>query len=121
MGIPVEDEKISILLYADDIALVTENERGMHAVLDVLNKWCEKWRLNVNSAKSSVMHFRKGRIPRTSLTFKIGNEQLQIVEQYKYLGVNLSEKLKYTAAADAFAKAGGRALGAAISKVHSYK
>lgn len=67
------------------------------------------------------MHFRKGRTPRTSSTFNIGNEQLQIVEQYKYLGVIFSEKPKYTAAADAFAKAGGRAIGAAISKVHSYK
>ncbi|VDI35740.1 Hypothetical predicted protein, partial [Mytilus galloprovincialis] len=53
MGIPVENEIIRILLYADDIALVTENERDRQVVLDVLNKWCEKWRLNVNSAKSS--------------------------------------------------------------------
>ena len=44
MGIPVEYEKISILLYADDIALVTENERNMQVVPDILNKWCEKWR-----------------------------------------------------------------------------
>ena len=63
-GIPVNDDNICLLLYADDIVLLEENENDMQHVLDILWKWCEKWRINVNISKSNIMHFRRGQLPR---------------------------------------------------------
>mgnify|MGYP003686683855 CR=1 FL=1 len=86
-GIPVNDDNICLLLYAVDIVLLAENENDMQHVLDILWKWCEKWRINVNISKSNVMHFRRGQLPQSTFNFKIGNQPLLIVEQYRYLGV----------------------------------
>ena len=41
-GIPVFlESSISILLYADDIVLLSESEANMQIMLDYLGKWCE--------------------------------------------------------------------------------
>lgn len=71
VGIPIGDEKIGLLLYADDIAILSENELEMQRCLDILTDWCMRWRLNVNCAKSNIMHFRKRNIPRSKFNFRI--------------------------------------------------
>ena len=40
---------------------------------------------------------------------------------YRYLGVHLNEHMDSSIIAETLSKAGGRALGAVISKIHSYK
>ena len=75
----------------------------------------------MNISKSNVMHFRRGQLPQSTFNFKIGNQPLLIVEQYRYLGVIFHEKMKFREAAETLSKGGGRALGAAISKIHSFK
>lgn len=63
----------------------------------------------------------KGHQRRNKFPFRIGSEKLQIV-QYKYLGIIFHEKQSYFyVAAETLAKAGGRALGGMISKIHFYK
>ena len=37
LGVDVDGEKIGILLYADDLVLIFENEADLHAMLDILN------------------------------------------------------------------------------------
>lgn len=121
VGIPIGDEKIGLLLYADDIAILSENELEMQRCLDILTDWCMRWRLNVNCAKSNIMHFRKRNIPRSKFNFRIGNEELQYVHQYRYLDVIFYEKMDFNTTAEVLGKSGGRALGAMISKIHNYK
>ena len=120
-GIPVNVDNICSLLYADDIELLVENVNDMQHVLDILWKWCEKWRINVNISQSNVMHFRKGQLPQSTFNFKFGNQPLLIVEQYRYLGVIFHTKMKFREVAETLSKGGGRALGAAISKIHSFE
>ncbi len=43
VGVPIGDEQISILLYADDIVLLVENEDNLQKLLDFMRKWCERW------------------------------------------------------------------------------
>ena len=47
---------INILAYADDIVLLTSNETDMQFLLCIVEKWCLKWRLEVNLYKINVMH-----------------------------------------------------------------
>ena len=37
IGIPMENEKIPILMYADDIAILAENEKDMQVLLDFVH------------------------------------------------------------------------------------
>ena len=59
LGITVGDMKVSILLYADDIAILAENEENLQTMLNKLHEWCKKCQLMINNEKSQVVHFRK--------------------------------------------------------------
>ncbi len=92
LGIPTDEDLISILLYADDIALLAECETYLQQMLDRLHEWCSQWKLKVNVLKSQVMHFRRGSsVPRSLFKFMCGNNQLQIVDKYRYLGLIFTE------------------------------
>ena len=58
-GIPLYNEEIAILLYADDIVIFSTSPEGIQAKLDILESWCNNWRMNVNIGKTKVVHFRK--------------------------------------------------------------
>ena len=60
---------MSNLMYADDIALVSDSERNMQGILDIVNNWCHKWRLNINVYKTGIVHFQTKSKERTTLIF----------------------------------------------------
>ena len=117
----IDDLLLNILLYADDMVLLAESENDLQALLDILYQWCMKWRLNVNIAKTQVVHFRPSRKRCTSVVFRYGEESLLIAPCYKYLGVILDEHLNFNECVKTLATAGGRALGRIISKFRNLK
>ena len=121
IGIQAGDINLSILLYADDIVLMAENESDLQTMLDCVYQWCKQWRLVVNEDKTKIMHFRNDRSHRTEFVFKYGAKELEVVNYYKYLGVILDEFLKFEEAACTLARAGGRALGSIISKFRTFQ
>ena len=60
-GIKIDDVQVSILLYADDICLIAENEPSLQRMVDTVYTWCSKWQLLVNLEKSKLIHFRRER------------------------------------------------------------
>ena len=92
LGIDIGGEKLSILLYADDICLMTESEEKLQAMLDMLHIWCKNWQVLINTDKSKCMHFRKNRASQTNHLFKIGDNIMETVDRYKYLGVIFTTK-----------------------------
>ena len=120
-GVKIGSSIVSILLYADDIVLLAENEGDLQQMLEIVENWCKKWRLAVNHDKSKIMHFRNARIKRSDFEFKLDNNVLEYVQDYKYLGLLLNEHMKYNNAAEMLSKAAGRALGACISKFKMLK
>ena len=51
LGISVGDTKVSALLYADDIALVSLTEQDMQRLLDTLHDCSKRWRVLINTDK----------------------------------------------------------------------
>ncbi len=58
IGVKMGEISVCVLAYADDIVLCAENEHDLQRLLDILFKWCFKWRLSINTEKTKVMHFR---------------------------------------------------------------
>ena len=92
LEINVGDTNVSILLYADDIALISLTEQDTQRLLNTSHDWCQRWKVLINTEKSKVVHFRKGRRRRTEFVIKVGNSVLELTEKYKYLGVIFMEK-----------------------------
>ena len=116
-GIQLENgEQLCLLLYADDIALMAENEQDLQEMLNVLDEWCNNWDVLVNTKKSQVLHFRPQSKCVTEFDFKLGEVTMSKVNQYKYLGLVLDYKLDFNVTAQTVAKSASRALGLLISK-----
>ena len=64
-GVTYGDVNVSILLYADDIVLLSNCEEGLQSMLVMLGEWCSKWGLTINGNKSKVMHFRSQSVDKT--------------------------------------------------------
>ena len=80
----------NILLYADDIVLLTSNEEDMQFLLNLVEVWCSNWRLEVNLTKTNVMHVRGRGCRRSIFMFIFNKRPVEYCSQYRYLGVTLN-------------------------------
>ena len=119
LGIDIDGCRISILLYADDIVLLSQSEKDLQKMLDCVYNWSKKFKIRFNAKKSNIVHFRKLNEPRSTFKFHLDTIQLSIVNQYKYLGIILNEFLDYDVTAQVLSDAASRALGSIINKYKS--
>ena len=120
-GIKLDNINISILLYADDIVLISESEQNLQDMLDYMHRWCFKWKLKLNGDKSSVAHFRPKRQRRSEFSFHFGQNILNTVDKYKYLGILIDEHLTFEQCSKILSDSAGRALGGIINKFKSLR
>jgi len=81
---------VHMLLFADDIVLVSETMEGLQSKIDALSQYLEVNMLRVNLGKTKVIVFRKkGRLLKKDRFMWI-NESIEIVKEYTYLGVTFS-------------------------------
>ena len=86
-GIDVDMFKIFVLLYADDIVIFANTQKQLQNSLDLLLEYCNKWKLTINVSKTKVMVFRKGGVLPRNLVFYYNGVVLEIVKEFKYLGI----------------------------------
>ena len=82
---------INALMYADDLSLLSTSKDGLQSSLTSLHEYCHKWRLDINHKKSKVMVFPRG-TQKEKNKYTINNIPLDIVKDYKYLGITLNSK-----------------------------
>ena len=81
-----ENIDLSCLLWADDILMFSESEKGLQDKINKLDSYCKTNKLTVNTDKTQCMVFNKsGRLLR-NYKFKFRNTHLKCVREYKYLG-----------------------------------
>ena len=51
VGVDIDDEKICILLYADDIVLLADSDKNLQTLLNALNDWCGRNDMSINPSK----------------------------------------------------------------------
>ena len=95
--IKVGSTNISILLFADDIVLLSNTKDGLQHCLYTLNEYCYTWHLRVNDEKSNVIIFNS----RNNIlhdTFTFNNRKLKTVKSYSYLGITLNRNGSFRSA-----------------------
>lgn len=108
--------KIFLLLYADDTIIICENEQDLHKALNVFNEYCKEWKLTVNVKKTKVVIFSK-RKTMPNVNFKLNNILLEIVNEYKYLGIFMSRTGSFLKAKKHIASQATNAMYSLLSKV----
>ena len=80
-----ENNKLSCLLWADDLIFLSLSEVGLNNMLHKLSKYNEENGIELNVGKTKCMTFNKtGRLVRR--LFKYRDENIESVREYKYLG-----------------------------------
>ena len=83
--------KLFILLYADDTVILNESAEDLQAGLQTYEEYCNIWKLQVNTSKTKVIIFSKDNNSNYEFKFKYKDEILEIVSEFKYLGVLFSK------------------------------
>ena len=89
--------KIFCLLYADDTLVLAESATELQKALDGLHEYCNMWSLKVNIDKTKIVIFSRGKI-RKYRSFKFGDNTIDVVDDYVYLGTTFNYNGKFNKA-----------------------
>ena len=82
--VSIDDINLFMLLYADDAVLFAKSPQILQHMLDKLYEYSCVWDLKVNTEKTKIMIFEKGR--KTTADIFYNNTLLEVVDNFKYLG-----------------------------------
>ena len=83
-GLKIEDIYLAYLLFADDIVLFSEFAENLQAQIELFYKYCEIWNLIISIVKTKIVIYNQI-YAKHSVSFTLGENALEIVEQYTYL------------------------------------
>jgi len=88
-GVKVGGRKVYSLAYADDIVLLAEEEEEMRSMIERLEGYMERKKLELNVNKTKIMRFRKGggRVGKKEWRWK--GRKIEEVKEITYLGYRL--------------------------------
>ena len=90
IGITIKkDVKVGGLMFADDFVGFTNNAEDLQTLINVVQQFCNKWRLKSNIKKSAVMVFSK-QVDTGACTWKWGDKEIPRVASYCYLGIEFA-------------------------------
>lgn len=98
---------IMLLLYADDVVLMAHTLEDAHKLMSVLERFCLHSGLIVNESKTKVMLVKTLNDEKPCIIYN--NEQLETVDSFKYLGLEVPSNHKWKDCAMHRLEAGKRA------------
>jgi len=81
---------INCLLYADDLVIFSRSAKNFQIILNKLESFCENADLSVNLDKTKIMIFNNCVKSLNNYLFRYGDDELENVKSYKYLGLIMS-------------------------------
>ena len=85
--------QVLLLFYADDTAILADNEESLQHNLDEFLKFCKALRLSINYTKTNILIF--GVKNKECFHFQLDNNKIDIVDTFKYLGVAFSSSRSF--------------------------
>ena len=104
-----------LLLYADDTIIFAEKPKQLQEGLNRIKNYCDLWKLKLNANKCKVVIFSRGKV-RVHPDFVIGDEILEVVSDFMYLGLRLNYNNRMNVAQKDLFERGSRAMFALIKK-----
>ena len=88
-GVKVGDEKLGLLLYADDAVVMSESADELQDILDILSEYGTDFGVRFSAEKSKVMIVNRTEDER-GCTWRLGDREIEQTCEYKYLGMWMS-------------------------------
>ena len=115
-----EDNQVLILLFADDVALISDTIVGLQRQLHLLRVYCSECKLVVNIVKTNLIVFKKGGRLSQHETWYYDRNLLEVIKCFTYVGLTFTMQLLYQHMCLDLAKKGKRVLASFISSSYDY-
>ena len=89
-GVNLVYSKLRLLLFADDLVLLSESTQDLQLAVDLLSKYCATWDLNINLIKTKIIPFTSLRKSMNPIHISLNGVEIQVAKEYKYLGLLMS-------------------------------
>ena len=93
LGALIGNLNVCIIVYADDILLISSVDSHLQKLLDICSNYSQVWRIKFNSSKSNIIEF--GNQIFKNSKFYINNNPISKVDKIEYLGVAIDSKLDF--------------------------
>ena len=110
--------QLMILLFADDMILLSETVIGLQTQLNSLFSAASRLQLKVNMNKSNIVVFRKGGYLGARERWIYDGSMMRVVNSYKYLGICFSTRLRFYHACQDLVSRAKRVLLCIMSKLY---
>ena len=100
VGCHVKDLFLSILLYADDMCLMSPSLKGLQRLLLMTESYCEEWDICLNPKKSKNMAFGVAHSKADLPQLLVDKKPLEWVKSWEYLGITLLSSKKFNCCID---------------------
>lgn len=81
--------KLFAIMYADDTVIMSDTAEDFQNALNVYGNFCKRWKLTVNYDKTKILIFSRGK--QSDYSFTLENNSIEVVNEFKYLGLLLSK------------------------------
>ena len=108
--------KLLVLLFADDTVLFGSSQSELQHAVNQFEKYCEEMQLTVNTTKTKVIIFtNKRNIQQSTFTFQ--SKALDVVTDYKYLGIYFAKNGSLTLAKKQVTEQANKALFSLLKRI----
>lgn len=108
--------KLFVLLYADDTVIFGDSPEELQKSLNAFEQYCDEWKLTINTNKTKVIIFSHSKA-KSNLHFYLNDTELEIVNDFTYLGVKFSKSGSFKSAKEHIAEQGNKALFSLLRKI----
>ena len=109
-----------LLMYADDMCLFALSPTDLQHMLDTLHCYNNKWNLTLNVDKTKIVLFRNGGKIRENEKWFYNGKEIEVVNQFKYLGMLFNYNGKHNVTQKHVAEQGRKAYFAINSKLKNH-
>ena len=95
LDLPSGSIMVNHLIYADDLVCIADSAVDLQSLVNIVNLWCVKFRIEANLTKTEVMHVRKPAVSQSKFKFKFGAKDINFCKTYKYLGLHINQHLDF--------------------------
>ena len=94
LGVTIAGHKVGGLLFSDDIVLIAESVSELHRAMAMMDDHARRWRYKFNAAKCAVVAV--GKQKPTEEAWTLQGQAIEEKVEYKYLGIQFQNTLRWT-------------------------
>lgn len=95
IGVNLYGIVVPLLAFCDDIILMSNAQSELQTILNECSTFSYNWNYKFNPRKSYIMNCSKNYISNEDIKITLNNEYLNVVDEIKYLGLYINNKLDY--------------------------